>query len=71
MTNETHNALMQYRDQFINIRNNTLGLELTLFANDRETIDAVTQIARAAGHKVKKLVIGKGTVDAEMKLQIS
>ena len=71
MTTETHNAIMRYVEQFISNRDTTFGLQIAIMADDRETIDAVTTIARAAGNRVKKIVVAKGEPEAEMHLTIN
>lgn len=71
MRTETYNAIMIHRDQFIAHSDNTFGTYITLFYNDKETIKAIVDIARGAGHKVTKRIIGKGTIDAEVKLFIN
>jgi hypothetical protein len=70
MKMNTYNAIMQFEDQFISNRSTTFGMELAILADDKETIDAVTTLARADGMRVKKTIIGKGTSDAEMHVTI-
>ncbi len=67
---DTYTAIMRYEDQFITCRSTTFGLELAIAADDKETIDEVTSIARAAGLRTKKIVVGKGEPDAEMHITI-
>lgn len=67
---DTYNAVMRLEDQFIAARSTSFGLELVMNASDRETIDEVTTIARNAGLKTKKLIVGKGSPDAEMHMTI-
>jgi len=70
MTSDTYNQIAMLQDQFISMRSNTCGLQIAILADNKETIEQVTQIARKSGNTVKKLVIGKGTLDAEMHLTI-
>jgi hypothetical protein len=70
MTTETYSALLAHQDQFIAHRMTTFGLEIVLYADNRETVNAVTAIARSAGLKVRRRIIGKGQPDAETHLTI-
>lgn len=70
MRTETYDAIMAYRDQFIYHSDNTFGTNITLLYDDKETTKAIIDIARNAGHKVTKRVVGRGESDAEVKLFI-
>jgi hypothetical protein len=70
MNMETYNALLAHQDQFIAHRMTTFGLVIVIANDNRETVNAVTAIARAAGHRVRRRIIGKGAPDAETHLQI-
>lgn len=69
MLTETYNAIMAHADQFIATRGTVYGFQVMLYAwND--TADTVIAIARNAGLRVTKRIIGKGTPDAEIHLTI-
>jgi hypothetical protein len=70
MNTETYNAIMQYEDQFITCRQTSWDWRIVVLADDKETVDAIVSIARVAGVKVKKQIIGKGEPDAEMHITI-
>jgi hypothetical protein len=70
MNMDTHNAIMAYRDQFIT-EPHGCPLRIAMLADNKEDIKAVIDIARAAGHKVTKRIIGKGDSDAEVHLTIN
>lgn len=71
MKTETYNAIMQYRDQMITDPYGVSRMCISLFYSDKETTNAIMQIARDAGHKVTKRIIGRGDPDAEVHLTIN
>lgn len=68
---ETYNAIAALQDQFIAFRGTTFGTRIVIMADNKETINTITALARKAGCKVKKNIVGKGSSDAEMHLLIS
>jgi len=66
---ETYEDICKHADQFISYRYNTFGLIIALMYGN-EAIEEIIAIARQAGHKVSKRIIGKGTEDAEVHLTI-
>lgn len=70
MPTETYNAIMRHQDQFIASRTSSYALHIAMLADNREAIEAVVGLARGAGLRVKKNIVGKGDPDAEMHLAI-
>jgi len=72
MTNEVHANLMQLADQFIGgeIMSAYTGYKICIAFSDKETIEDVITICRNANMVVRRQVVGRGDVDAEMHLYI-
>jgi hypothetical protein len=67
---QTFNAILAHQDQFIAQRMTTFGFVIVLYAENRETVNTITTIARSAGLKVRRRIIDKGAPDAEAHLLI-
>lgn len=70
MNMETYNAINAYIDQAISIRGNSFGIYVVLYGDDKETAAEIITIARNAGHKVTKRIIGRGEPDSEISIFI-